>query len=78
MTMVERDDCCAARTSDISVRVGFVTMQREVNEFGSVEFTHNPLCGTFAGPGAVGGSSVVTCTSRYVFVAEYRLFENMQ
>ena len=77
VTMVERGDCCAARTSDISVRVGFRTMQRETWQFGSAEFTDNPLCGTFAGPGALGGQSVVTCTSRYVLLQNTGCLKNL-
>ena len=61
--MVERKDRYAARTTDISIRVGMKSPPAD-GTGGDVEFTENKLCGIFIGPGQSGVTSIVNCDGK--------------
>ena len=62
--MVERKDCCAQRTNNIEMRVGYVKPFESGN--GEMIYTSNEICGMFVGPGVVGKISPISCTSPLV------------
>ena len=61
--MVEVVGQNAARTTDISVRVGMKNPPAD-GTGGDVEFTQNKLCGIFIGPGQSGATSIVNCDGK--------------
>ena len=61
--MVERKDIYAARTTNISIRVGMKSPPAD-GTGGDVEFTENKLCGIFIGPGQSGATSIVNCNGK--------------
>ena len=67
--MVERVDCCADWTNNIEIRVGH-TKPFDMGTSSDSLYNFNVVCGVFAGPGALGGNSSVTCSNpligRYV------------
>ena len=67
--MVERADNsdAAARTTDISIRVGMKSPPAQ-GTGGDVEFNENILCGIFIGPGQLGATSILNCDGKYLWI----------
>ena len=65
VSMVERAGCCAARTTDINIRVGMKNPPAD-GTGGDVEFTENKLCGIFIGPGQLGTTSFRNCDGELI------------
>ena len=61
--MVEVVGQNAARTTDISIRVGMNNPTAD-GTGGDVEFTEKKLCGIFIGPGQSGATSIVNCDGK--------------